>query len=81
MIDHGLDVNARDILGKTPLHFAVMNDLNTVKCLVEAGCDVNKQDLEGKSALHYAIYKHDAEQTIQYLIANRCNRDLTDEDG
>ena len=61
MIQHGLDINAKDIQGQTPLHHAVMNDLNAVKCLVEAGCDVNIVDYEGKSALHHAIYKRDAD--------------------
>ena len=47
MIDHGADVNAYDLLGRTPLMYAAVSDLlplDVVKLLIEHGADVNAKD-------------------------------------
>ena len=44
MLDHGADVNAFDLFGKTPLMYAAISDvfpLDVVKLLIERGADVN----------------------------------------
>jgi ankyrin repeat protein len=44
MLDHGADVNAFDVFGRTPLMYAAISDLlpvDVVKLLVERGADVN----------------------------------------
>ncbi len=47
---------ARDRLGMTPLHWAIMRSPATVvTSLVEAGANVNAADYEGKTCLHYAV--------------------------
>ncbi len=46
-LDHGADVKAVDVLGRTALMYAVMSDvqpLDVVKMLVEHGADVNAHD-------------------------------------
>ena len=50
------EVNSSDILGCTPLHYAVMtsNLPLTIKLLQIPDIDVNKQDKLGFTALHYA---------------------------
>lgn len=50
LIDSGSDVNAKDNLSKTPLHFA--RDADSIKALLEGGALVNAQDIEANTALH-----------------------------
>ncbi|KAF5868333.1 putative ankyrin repeat protein [Botrytis fragariae] len=50
--------SATDILGWTPLHYAVIYSLEAVQKLVEKGEElVNKCDLAGRTPLHYAVMK------------------------
>jgi ankyrin repeat protein len=47
MLDHGADVNAFDLFGRTPLMYAAISDvfpLDVVKLLVERGADVNAKN-------------------------------------
>ncbi|XP_033228987.1 inversin-like [Belonocnema kinseyi] len=52
----GIDVNARDIHGKTPLHYIgnkiTREDLLIMKLLIKYGADVNAKDKQGSSPLH-----------------------------
>jgi len=52
LIKYGADVNARDILRRTPLHFARHPDVATL--LLRRGADPNAEDLNGRTPLHYA---------------------------
>lgn len=50
------NVNARDGLGKTALHWAVNSrDGRMTKMLIDAGSDVSLRDNQGRTALHTAI--------------------------
>ena len=50
------DLNARDIFGWTPLHYATARgDENVVKALIKTGADSNARDLAEWTPLHYAI--------------------------
>ena len=49
----GLDINAADNYGNTPLTDAVkLGDVNTVEFLLKNGADVNARDKNGKTPLH-----------------------------
>jgi ankyrin repeat protein len=53
LIKYGADVNARDVLRRTPLHFAKWPDVAAL--LIRHGADVNARDLMGRTPLHNAI--------------------------
>lgn len=56
-LDHGANVNAADIDGRTAVMFASNSDrlpLDTVKLLVERGANVNAKNLDGESVLDRA---------------------------
>lgn len=52
----GIDVNGRDINGKTPLHYignkTSREDLLIMKLLIKYGADVDAKDKQGNSSLH-----------------------------
>ena len=53
LIDLGVDVDARDAEGWTPLHFAVRTkDTDVVQALIDANATVNVLNEEGISPLH-----------------------------
>lgn len=52
MLDHGADVNAYDMFGRTPLMYAAISDrfpLDEVQLLIDRGADVNARDRHEKS--------------------------------
>lgn len=67
----GLDVNARDLKGNTPLIYAAYeSDVDCLRYLIEKGADVNAGDeKEGWSALGSALYGEDKE-IIALLLQN-----------
>lgn len=54
----GIDINAIDESGNTPLHIATeKDDYLTIMELLERGADVNARDNEGRTPLHLAVIK------------------------
>ena len=52
----GLDPNAEDDGGKTPLHCAAdSGDGDVIEALQAAGADLNARDVQGKTPLHHAV--------------------------
>ncbi len=71
-IEHGADVNARDLDGMTPLMAAAESNLDpvVVMMLLEAGADGRAKDNWGRTAFDYAQYNaflkgSDAYQILQ----------------
>jgi ankyrin repeat protein len=52
LIHHNADVNAREAMGKTPLHFAV--DVHIAESLLSAKAIIDARDNGGFTALHFA---------------------------
>lgn len=58
LVSNGLDVEARDYYGNTPLIGATnKGEIEVVKILLENGADVDAKGKDGKTALHIAVYK------------------------
>jgi len=67
LIDAGADVNARDSIGSTPLHHALLSERLT-KILLDEGADVMAKDNNGNTPLHYAAFGNSSilEMIIQH---------------
>jgi len=58
LLDAGSDVNSRDRIEWTPLHFAIYSDQNNAECarlLINAGAAVDARDNEGRTPLDLAV--------------------------
>ena len=68
LIDAGVDIEAKNDVGRSPLLFASsLGHLDIVKMLVEAGADVCVTDNEGDTCLMLATYCGHTE-TVRYLV-------------
>jgi ankyrin repeat protein len=97
LITGGLDPNARDALGQTPLHYVVRLETNgvwsshveTLMALLTNGADPNLVDKTGASPLHTAVREWAANPTLRYnasqniltLLTNGANPNLRDPQG
>ncbi|QDT64373.1 ankyrin repeat domain-containing protein [Calycomorphotria hydatis] len=58
LIESGVDVNAIDKSGWTPLHFAARtSDTDVVRALVSAGADVNAENDKGEVPLNLSLMR------------------------
>ncbi|MDR1740449.1 MAG: ankyrin repeat domain-containing protein [Synergistaceae bacterium] len=78
-IDAGVDVNAKDEDGLTPLMYAVRDsgDPEVVSALLKAGADVNAKDNTGRTPLTYA----NTSGVIHVLLGAGAEVDARDEEG
>ncbi len=75
----GLDPNAQDVEGNTPLMYAARgNSLQIVTLLTKATQDINLKDKKGRSALALAVSRNKPE-VVKFLIEN--GADVTTKDG
>jgi hypothetical protein len=78
LIELGVDVNAKDSRGYTPLHFAARTkNPAVVKLLIEAGANVNAKDNEGITPLHQGLldYPWNLEMSEMLLAAGAKSSD------
>ena len=77
----GADAHARDQLGRTALHGAVVQGHpDVVMALLAAGADVHARDKEGGTSLHWAVYQGHAD-IGRLLLAAGAAVDARDQAG
>ncbi|KAK2459398.1 hypothetical protein APHAL10511_008585 [Amanita phalloides] len=68
MIKEGVDVNRRDHVGRSPLHFAILCHATEVACdLVDAGARMTARLVDGRTSLHLAV-QHDEVVVVRKLL-------------
>ena len=68
LIMEGVDVNARDKVDATPLHYASFNP-EIAKALISSGADVTAKEQNGQSPLHVAVALGNPEHIIRLAKA------------
>ncbi|MDD4220319.1 MAG: ankyrin repeat domain-containing protein [Sphaerochaetaceae bacterium] len=67
LIDAGINIDAKDMYGKTPLMYAAENDsLEVIALLLRAGADVIARDNDGETAFEYAQYNDDVYSSKEF---------------
>jgi ankyrin repeat protein len=68
MIKEGIDVNRRDHVGRSPLHFAIFCNATEIACdVVDAGARMTARLVDGRTSLHLAI-QHDQVAVVRKLL-------------
>jgi ankyrin repeat protein len=68
MIKEGVDINRRDHVGRSPLHFAILCNAKDIAFdLVDAGARMTARLVDGRSSLHLAI-QHDQVTIVRKLL-------------
>ncbi|KAM6501508.1 ankyrin repeat protein [Amanita muscaria] len=68
MVENGTDVNRRDHVGRSPLHFAIMCNATDIACdLIDAGARMTARLVDGRTSLHLAV-QHDQISVVRKLL-------------
>lgn len=87
---HDFDVNVRDEIEATPMHFAILKcEFKNVELLIKFGADLDAQDNLGQSPLHIAVMRigqdpdsfDEYKNIIKELLFNGANRSLRTKSG
>ena len=66
LLNHGADVDAQTVAGRTPLHMAGGPEM--LWLLAAEGADLNAQDSKGRTPLHQAMYGGDLEEAEILIV-------------
>ena len=81
LIRRGIDCEARDLDGKTPLHSAYEHRRNScVEYLLDVGADFESADIFGETLLHKAVRFHDPVM-VKKLLGRGADPNRPDADG
>ena len=67
LLDNGADVNAKNRLEGTPLHWAVRSDEKT-RLLLEHGAEINSKTQNGSTPLYLASRRRDSHSVLRLLL-------------
>lgn len=80
-LDSGIDVNAMDEYGFTPLiETAIVNDIALTHLLLDKGANVNDKDMVGGTALHWAVENNNLAMT-RLLLARGADPNAYNNNG
>ena len=80
VLNHGFDINSRNVCGETPLMCAVNSEnVDTVAFLLKNHADVNARDDQQSTCLHLAALNNKSGSIIELLL--RRNPDIETMDG
>lgn len=91
LLQHGLDLKQRNVLGFTPLHLAAWHgSTNRIRELIERGGDINERQGKpnlpshyqeaGQTALHLAVIRG-IPSHVDFLLKNGASREITNNLG
>ena len=80
LLDKGADVNAKNRLTSTPLHWAV-HDVAKVKLLLARGAAVNAKQVEGRTPVYQAAVLGGGYAVLQLLLENGGNPNIATLNG
>ena len=78
----GVDINAWDDVGQTPMHYAAAagNVVDIMEWLKTQGADINARDVEGQTPMHYAA-EYNAVDAMEWLKAQGADLNAQDDTG
>ncbi|GEM_PF-1703140 len=81
LLDHGVDVNAKDIGDWTPLHLAAFHGRKEVaKLLLEKSANINAKDINGWTPLH-GVARYGHTEIAELLLTKGADVNAKDKDG
>ncbi len=78
LIDKGIQIDARDKSGMSPLHYA--SSIKIIDLLLANGADINAQTTQGQTLLHRAVEQNEAE-IVSLLISRGGETNIRDQKG
>ena len=81
-LETGVDVNSKDEIGFTPLHYiASGSQLEIAKLLIDKGANVNAKDLNGGTPLHAATPSNQSTKIVELLVQKGANVNAKNNNG